>query len=606
MTEMIRVDAAAMRTLPWLEFPFENAPSIWALERTALCTAHGKRVPVFVWSYLQRRVVGSSHLYNPASLSTVRVSALPEALRRLSNHFRLRATSSKTVYSIVSSFARFLAWIDGEEHGGLFEPVLSDPNLALQALEIYQRHLKGKIQSHNISRNSAANEDHAALQAMSVIHNRAYADQIEKIRTGPGVTTKAPKIEDVAQWMSTLTAIFDSACRTLESCESTRNDGTWQLSISASDDSQVANLPKGYSRARLMELAAMSYTGLVIGDSGANLAQVQAYEEPQDLSEQLAEPDRVSLTQKVVKLRAGGKAVPVTMTAVTFTRLPRFIKIRQKLIELLGCDDIAPLFFKCEYMFVPGGIGERRTRVECMEPLAVRPIADHFRADLLSKVAAAGAELPHVTLRQLRTHKQQHLVRNNGLIVAADAMGHTIATAVKAYCAAQEGVQANDIGRFMSSLHTTVVRGSYNQSNTLVSVPAGGCVSHGNPETSNPIPLVKPDCMKMEGCFFCEQFRVHADEKDLHKLLSCQHVLMKIGHLQGESAHADRVYESVLVRVESLLREIQQILSSDAFRRIEADIAAGNLTRYWAAKVQQLGLLGLIAIAVPHRNNTTL
>lgn len=289
--------------------------------------------------------------------------------------------------------------------------------------------------------------------------------------------------------------------------------------------------------------------------------------------------------------------MPVTMTAVTFTRLPRFAKIRHQVIELIGCNDIAPFFFQCEYRILPARIGDPRARSQRIEPVAVRPISDQFLDVLRVKIVAAGAKLPQVTLRQLRAHKQQHLVRNYGLKVAADAMGHTIATAVNAYCADQEGVQANDIGRFMSSLHKTVVRGTHSRSNTLVSVPAGACISHGKPEPSAPAPIVEPDCRKTEGCFFCENFRVHADEEDLHKLLSCRQVLLKIGHLQGESEQADRVYGSVLERIELLLRELHQILGSSALKRIEADIAAGNLTRYWAVKVQQLGLLGLIATA---------
>jgi len=597
MTEIIRVNPSHLKSHPTLEFPFSQAPSIWIPERTVLRLAHGKRVPVFVWCHLERHVTGASNLYDPASLSAVRVAGFPQTIRQLSEHFRLRGASARTVYDILSSFSRFLAWVDGKQHCGLFESILSDPDLSLKALESYHCYLKGKIQTHANNRNTVANQENATLQVLSVIHNRQYANEIEKISNGLRKTTTAPKSEDVSQLMSTLTAIFDSACRILESYPGMHSDGTWQLSFSTNDNSQVADLPAGYSRARLMELAAMSYTGLVICDSGVNLAQVQAYEEPADLSIQLADPDRVSLTQKVVKLRAGGKAVPLTMTAVTFTRLRHFTKIRHEIIELLGCDDIAPFFFKCEYRSVMGRIPQTRLKIGNMEPVAVQPVSDYFPTELRKKIAAVGSELPLMTLRQLRTHRQQHLVRRYGLQVAADAMGHTIATAVKAYCAAQEGVQANDIDSFMSSLHKTVVRGAYGRSSTFVPVPAGECASHGNPAPSDLAPLVEPDCIKTEGCFFCEHFRVHADAEDARKLLSCRNVLLKLGHLQGESATADRVYGSVLERIEFLLRELQQILGSDEFKHIEADIAAGNLTSYWAIKIQQLGLLGMISTA---------
>jgi hypothetical protein len=590
MTEMIRVTPRALQVLPSLEFPFNNLPSVWAPERTVLCLANGQRVPVFVWLYLKRSIAGPSNLYNSETLSAVRVASFPQAIQRLSYHFRLLSAGPKTVYSGLSIFARFLAWIDSEEHGGIFESVLSEPGLALQAFEIYHRHLKGKIRSHTLSRNSAANEDQSTLRTIRAIHNIANVDEIETLSSVPYRTTTAPKSEDIAQWMSTLTAVFDSAYRILNSCAGTCSDGTWRLSISTIDNSHEVFLPKGYNRTRLIELAAMSYAGLVIAESGANLAQVQAYEDPEDLLEQLAEPDRISLTQKVVKLRAGGKAVPVTMTAVTFTRLRNFIKIRHQLVELLSCNDIAPFFVQCEYTRDLAA----KSRKEILQPVAVRAISDDFLPALRKKLSAVGAKLPGVTLRQLRAYKQQHFVRHYGLVAAADAMGHTIATSAASYSAAQDGVQANEMGRFMSSLHKTVIHHA-NRSNTLVSVPVGGCASYGNPSASDHTLSVEPTCTKIEGCFFCEQFRVHADEDDLRKVLSCQQVLIKIRHLQGESEQSDRVYESILRRVEVLLLEIQQVVNSNAFERIKGDVAAGNLTRYWAVKVQQLGLLGLIA-----------
>ncbi|KHA77245.1 hypothetical protein NC77_20365 [Janthinobacterium lividum] len=594
MAEMIRVTPSDLMRLLALEFPFKQVPSVWKLESTVLRLDHGTKVPIFTWLYLERRIAGSSHLYNPASLSTARMAAAPQAIQRLSDHFRLSAVSPKTVYGALSAFASFLAWIDNKEHDGLFEPILSDPELVLPALEIYHRHLSWRIQSHTLHRNTAANLESATLQVMNVIHGGDYGEETSKTSRGHCQITQAPKNEDVAQFVSTLTAVFDSSCRILKACGDRHADGTWQLSVSTIDDSHVTNLPKGFCRARLMELAAISYAGLVIADSGANLAQVQAFEEPTDLLKQLSDPDRINLTQKIVKLRAGGKVVPVTMTSLTFTRLRRFAEIRDEAIELLGCDDIVPFFFQCEYEWRVGHVIKPRSKVEIMRPHAIRPISTHFLTQLRKKIVAAGAKLPAVTLRQLRTHKQQHLVRHYGLNVAADAMGHTIATAVKAYCVAQEGVQANDIGLFMSSLHKTIVSRSQNSSSALVSTPAGECASHGNPKPSDPAPVVDPDCRQTEGCFFCEHFRIHADIEDLRKLLSCRAVLLRLGHLQGESAQADRAYASVLGRIEFLLHELRQILGPDAFARIETDIETGNLTPYWALKVQQLGLLGLI------------
>ncbi|MBC3876650.1 hypothetical protein H8K38_02390 [Undibacterium sp. FT79W] len=596
--EIIRTTPSYLQALPALEFPFDKAPSIWNIEKTVLLLSHGKRLPIFVWCYLERHVIGACNFCTPASFSAARAAALPLVIQRLSEHFKISAASSKTVYDVVSSFGRFLIWLDNDEHAGRFETVLSDSGLAIHAIELYHRYLKTKIQTHASARRTVVNQEINTMRVLDVIHQRQFSDEIEKIRSDHrGGSTKALKDEDIAQFMSSLAGIFDSALRILDSGTDKESDGTWQLSLPSSNDIQTLYLEAGYSRARLMDLAAMSYAGLVLGDSGTNLAQLQRYEEPADLSKQLAAPERINLTKKVIKLRAGGRLVPVTMTAVTFTRLRHFAKIRHQIIELLGCDDIAPFFFKCEYIAVKGRTPETRFRIGSMEPLTIQPISDYFLVELRKKTAAAGVRLPHVTTRQLRSNRQQYFVKNYGLPISAEVMGHSIATAVRAYCAAQEGTQANDIGRFMASLQKTVIQSNASQSIAKVSVPVGECISHGNPVPSDPTPTVNPDCKKTEGCFFCENFRVHADQEDLRKLQSCRSVLQKIDHLQGESARADRVYQSVFDRIEFLLCELRQILGTQLYETTEAEVSAGNLTHYWAVKSQQLRLLGLIAAA---------
>lgn len=594
--EIIRTTPSYLQALPALEFPFDKAPSIWNIEKTVLLLSHGKRLPIFVWCYLERHVIGACNFCTPASFSAARAAALPLVIQRLSEHFKISAASSKTVYDVVSSFGRFLIWLDNDEHAGRFETVLSDSGLAIHAIELYHRYLKTKIRTHVSTRRTVVNQEINTIRVLDVIHQRQFADEIEKITSSQkGGSTKTPKDQDVAQFMSSLAGIFDSVHRILDSSTDKESDGTWQLTIPSSNAIQTLYLTAGYSRARLMDLAAMSYAGLILGDSGANLAQLQSYEEPDDLSKQLADPERINLTKRVVKLRAGGKLVPVTMTAVTFTRLRNFANIRHQIIELLGCDDIAPFFFKCEYIAIKGRTQETRLKIGGMEPLAIRPISDYFLVELRKKTAAAGVRLPHITSRQLRSNRQQYFIRNYGLPVAAEAMGHSIATAVRAYCAAQEGVQANDIGSFMTSLQKTVIHRNASLSITKVSVPVGECISHGNPVPSGPAPNVKPNCKQTEGCFFCENFRVHADQEDLRKLLSCRSVLQKIDHLQGELIRTDRVYQSVLDRIGFLLCEIRQILGTHLYEKTEAEVATGNLTHYWAVKAQQLRLLGLIA-----------
>lgn len=60
----------------------------------------------------------------------------------------------------------------------------------------------------------------------------------------------------------------------------------------------------------------------------------------------------------------------------------------------------------------------------------------------------------------------------------------------------------------------------------------GICSNYGNP---NPLSnaLVKVNCKSPEGCLFCDKYRIHADEKDARKLISCRYYLQKTAQLSN-------------------------------------------------------------------------
>jgi hypothetical protein len=152
------------------------------------------------------------------------------------------------------------------------------------------------------------------------------------------------------------------------------------------------------------------------------------------------------------------------------------------------------------------------------------------------------------------------------------------------------------MGRFLSSLGSRVLDGASGglDSVSTVPIPPGGCKNIGVPIPIEPEPLIQPDCSKMEGCFFCEQMRVHADARDARKLLSCRCVLQRLAPLQGESMTADRVWVAVIDRIDALLSAIRVLIPA-AYEEVRRDVEErGTLTPYWAAKLQQMYLLGIL------------
>lgn len=596
----ITTTQAYAETLPRLKFPLSvGLPDLFVPQSTALEITGFGIAHTYLWCYLERRVHGRRYQFNPESLSAQRARDVPRALERLSKQQRFENHRPRSVASQLASLSNFLNWLDDSIHKGKFESVLSDPDIALAALQSHHTHLRQRVQGHggrkHITKPAAALLDRSAIKAMSTIHGRVYGDEIEALTIERGQGVRAPKTQEVETFMACVQGVFDSVVRlTLESRRDTPQDSfrlgamiSGQLTWNGDAEEHRA-LIRNLDTGRLLDVGCMAYAAVCLGDSGANLAQIQAYEAPDSLDDLLGEPERLTLKQKVIKFRAGGKSVPVHLTATSFTRLSSYLQLRSALLHLLGCEDIQPMLIQGEYKQ-----GQWKKKV----PIGIKPIAKEFTSDLRARFRSLGIDLPSVTMQQLRVYRQGDLARKHNPRVVADMTGNTIETAIRAYNKLAEADARAEMAPFLANL-TRVVRSRSDQRPTT-RTPVGACDDHGNPKPIADDTLVVPDCKKAQGCFFCDKYSLHADEQDATKLASCRAVLERLRPVQG-SGSAERVYALVLDRVTSLLNEIQRI-NPEAHHRAEQQVVeAGNLTRYWASKLQQLHLLGLLGSKHSH------
>ncbi|UIF85822.1 hypothetical protein [Cupriavidus sp. UYPR2.512] len=586
------------KRLPRLAFPLEGAmPDLYVPQSTILYTADRVQTHAYLWCYLERKVIGKRYRFNPSSLSAQRVEDMPRAIERLSKRFRFDNARPRSVSDeLANGLSRFLNWLDAPLHHGRFESILSDPDLALEALQRHHSYLRQRMQANHtgkrISASAASMMDVDAIKMMSVIHDREYSNEVEAIKYIHGDGVKAPKSEDVAALMACAQGVFDSVARIVLDDPRDNNDYAslgelrWQ-----SGARQVSMpIPTGTHIERVIELGCMAYAALCIGDSGANLAPIQSYEEPQNLHEQLANPEKLNLRHKVIKFRAGGKEVPVHLTSTTVTRMRAYLRLREALRRRLDCPEIGPMFIQCMY---PGSAHAR--------PLGIIPLPPNFTSALRGRFSAFGIKLPPVTMQQLRAYKSGRVAKEHNPKVAADMMGHSVSTAIRRYSNITDAESRSEMAPFLASLTSVVLTRSEAGAASskpvipITAIPAGGCEDHGHPKALADNPLVKPDCKKTEGCFFCNKFHVHADEEDCVKLMSCRSVLERLAPRLGDSGAAELVYAVVIERIGALLNEIQRINPEAHERARVAVLEDGRLSRYWASKLQQLHLLGLLA-----------
>lgn len=583
--------------LPKLAFPLTgDMPKIYAPQSTILRISDNQQFHSYLWCYLERRAHGKRYRFNPSSLSARRVKDMPGAIQRLSKRLDFDAARPLTVLESLRLLSRFLYWVDGPLHQARYEAVLSDPDLSLEALQLHHTFLRQLSESNctegRISANAASTRDAAAVNLMSVIHDREYGDEIETLKFSRSEGVLAPETEDVAAFLACVQGIFDSVIRiAVEPGARDKKDFILSALQWQSGGQEVSVvISEGTCVERVMELGCMAFAALCVGDSGANLAQIQSYEEPLDMQVQLDNPEKLNLHHKVIKFRAGGNEVPVHLTATTVTRLRSYLHLREALRVMLDSPEISPMYVQCEYAVAASG-GPRR----------IIALARDFTEALRRRFRSFGIELPSLTMQQLRAYKQGKLTKEHNPKVAADMMGTSVSTAIRNYSKITETESRSEVAPFLASLTSVVLARSKadgegsKTTHPLTPIPPGGCADHGHPKALTDHPLVEPDCKKTEGCFFCDKYRAHADETDTIKLMSCRSVLERLPPRAGDSGAAERVYDAVMNRIGALLTEIKGInpeAHAVAWRAVQEE---GRLSRYWASKLQQLHLLGLLA-----------
>ena len=584
--------------LPKLAFPLKGAmPKVYVSQSTMLRMSDGSHSHAYLWCYLERKVYGSRYLFKPSSLSSQRVKDLPRAIERLSKRFCFDNARPLSVAEDLKLLSAFMYWIDAPFHQGRYESILSNPDLALIAIQRHHSHLRQRMQANHtgtrLSAAAASKQDVAVIKTMSEIHDRLYGNEIEAIQFVHGDGVTAPKAEDVAAFMACVQGVFDSVISiAFNGREDYRADSYFgELSWQSGGQGCTTAIRRHTHIERVMELGCMAFAALCIGDSGANLAQIQAYEEPADMQEQLDNPEKLNLRHKIVKFRARGKEVPVHLTSTTMSRLRSFLRLREALRLLLDCPDIGPMFVQCEY----------RVPAAKKRPLRIIPLTCSFTTALRRRFSSFGAELPEVSSQQLRAHKQGKLTKEHNLQVAADMMGTTVSTAIRRYSKITEAESRSEMAPFLASLTSVVLTRSktdeegFKPTIPITAIPSGGCADHGHPESLVDNPLVEPDCKKTEGCFFCNKYQVHANEEDTIKLMSCRSVLERMAPRLGDLGAAERVYGAVSDRICALLSEIKRINPKAHERARVTVLEERRLSRFWASKLQQLHLLGLLA-----------
>lgn len=323
-----------------------------------------------------------------------------------------------------------------------------------------------------------------------------------------------------------------------------------------------------HSRLALASEALNAFLVLFVAHTGMNLAQIQ--DMPWD-----GEFDVTVARQgfRAVKWRAGGRPVSFEVQPVFIPLFKRYLELRAFVV---GPQDFGYLFLA--YDAPSKSIG----------PISSTSLHT-FHRGVLQNIDPA---LPMISAREWRASKSDWLLRNADVATTARVLQNNEKTVLKNYAAGSAVTAMTEMSAFLGAVADKVLSTEV-AADELIG-PVGSCVDYGNPcSVAGAAPAAS--CRTPEGCLFCENYRVHADEQDARKLASCRFCIRQTAALAPSAEKHQLVFGQTLDRIDELLHEIaQRPGKAEMVRRVEQEVAEGELDPYWAGKLELLANLGVL------------
>jgi hypothetical protein len=222
----------------------------------------------------------------------------------------------------------------------------------------------------------------------------------------------------------------------------------------------------------------------------------------------------------------------------------------------------------------------------------ISQLSEKALESILLSLRAIDPNVPQIRSRAWRAGKSDWLLRNVDPATAAVVLQNAVPTVLRAYAEGSPTTQEDELGQFFEDLRGVVIAKGERVANA-VERAVGVCTSFGSPH-QNAIAPIASDCRRVEGCLFCDKFKIHADERDTRKLISCRYCIERTAHLSESEEQFHRLFGPIFERIKMLLEEIER-KQPGIVVPIEHEVNAGELDPFWARKLEVLVDLDLIA-----------
>jgi len=323
-------------------------------------------------------------------------------------------------------------------------------------------------------------------------------------------------------------------------------------------------------------LAVSTFFVMYLAATGSNYSQAREVLWNEALEEAILNPATERQGFRTIKYRANNRLVSFEIGIKYMSYLRRYLQLRKYLLQGEQFD----------YLFFSFGSVCKESRPE------PRLISESDTKKLFLILKRLTPTFPSVIPMQWRVAKQDHVIRNHDPATAAQTMQHSLITTLRKYSNGSEVTQQLEMGSYFSQVEKIVlVHRRENAGYEANSV--GICTCPGKPEAIAEYLPVMPNCRGVEGCLFCDKYRVHADEVDVRKVLSTRYYIKEVSQLAASQEQYIKLFFPTLQRIDFILGELKRRIPELVEKIAQEVDIDGELDIFWSGKLEMLMELDL-------------
>lgn len=332
-------------------------------------------------------------------------------------------------------------------------------------------------------------------------------------------------------------------------------------------------------RIRLASLAMQAYTNILLillGATASELIQFD-YEEGLELQKSLVKKEL-----SAIKFRAKGLKTRYALGREGVHLLKEYLVLRAWILDGQKFDK---LFFMVSVNGKGAGV--------------IRPLPLLFSQLFYKRISGVYLDpvYPNISSRMIRKYKSL-VLHSLGISPAtvADVLNHAINTNVNDYSDSPIEQQEDEFGIYWQSVRRAAERAIEVRDSGGTAIASGHCDAFLRPAPESDATALQPNCRTQYGCLYCKHYSCHADQEDIHKLLSLQYVANSVRASTSDLAHAEALYKDLCVRIDYIIDEISKRSpeSAEVVSLIKYKVdQLGVLTVFWESWMQRYEKVGI-------------